>query len=121
MLIENKPQNEKQPQKRQTCGICHLYVKPNERYPNYLCAKCISLATDKAGKPIEFYNITHDGKGCQGKYIETGKLYRTTICFIKGIKCLAEAAYFGGIVIRPSKEKQDKPKSQTDLIPVQNT
>lgn len=94
---------EKEHAKQQHCATCNRYVKYYEQYANYVCKKCVELATDKAGKSLEFFNITLDGHGCQGKYIETGKLYRSTTCFIKGIKCFADEAYFGGVVIRPVK------------------
>lgn len=87
--------------KQQHCPTCNRYVKYDERYPNYICVKCIDLAADKDGKAIVFYNITQDGHGCQGKYIASEKLYRSSFCYIKGIKCKAQEAYLGGIVIRP--------------------
>jgi hypothetical protein len=62
----------------------------------------MNLATDKSGKGVAFYNITGDGHGCQGRYQESGKLYRGNVCFVRGVKCYAEEAYMGGIVIRPS-------------------
>ncbi|MEO3405879.1 hypothetical protein AAFN85_18350 [Mucilaginibacter sp. CAU 1740] len=93
----------KEHKKQQHCPTCNRYIKHNERYPDYVCNKCMDVIADKAGSPVMFYNITNDGHGCQGKYIEDGKLYRSSRCFIKGVKCFAGEAYFGGIVIRPQK------------------
>lgn len=97
----------KEHRKQQHCPTCNTYVKYNERYPNYVCNKCISLATDKSSNQIAFYNITNSGHGCQGQYLADGKLYRGIICYIKGIKCFAEEAYMGGIVIRPFKRNRN--------------
>ncbi|HTK19196.1 MAG TPA: hypothetical protein VL442_06780 [Mucilaginibacter sp.] len=98
---------------QQHCPICNRYKKYSERYPEYVCEKCIKLATDKTGTSIGFYNITYDGHGCQGRYIESGKLYRGTTCYIKGIKCYAEEAYLGGIIIRPSGSRKSKSEEPT--------
>ena len=91
----------KEHKQQQHCPTCNRYKKYSSRYPDYVCEKCVALASDKSGKPIVFYNITNDGHGCQGRYLEGGKLYRGNKCFIKDIKCYAEEAYMGGIIIRP--------------------
>jgi hypothetical protein len=67
---------------------------------------------DISGKPIEFVNITEAGTGIQGKYIEIGKLYRSPICFIKGIKCKAVEAEQGLIVICPVEPSKRKRKAK---------
>ena len=54
--------------KHQYCPTCNRYVKINENYQNYICGKCVTIAADKAGKLISFYNITEAGNGLQGKY-----------------------------------------------------
>jgi hypothetical protein len=98
----------KEHKQQQHCPTCNRYKQFSSRYPDYVCEKCIKLATDKAGQGVGFYNITIDGHGCQGRYLETGKLYRGNSCFIKGIKCYADEAYMGGIVIRPIKFRKNK-------------
>ncbi len=100
----------KESSKQQHCPTCNRYVKYNERYPNFVCIKCIAQATDKDDKKIAFYNITEDGHGCQGKYVDSEKLYRSPFCFIKGIKCKAEEAYMGGIVVMPVDVNKPKVK-----------
>ncbi|HVW96018.1 MAG TPA: hypothetical protein VHA56_08625 [Mucilaginibacter sp.] len=105
MTKKYKTNHAKEHKKQQHCPICNRYKAYSERYPDYVCRKCVELATDKDGKQVAFYNITIDGHGCQGKYVTGGKLYRGTTCFIKEIKCFADEAYFGGIVIRPFKRK----------------
>ncbi|HTI60385.1 hypothetical protein [Mucilaginibacter sp.] len=109
------PQN-KEHAKQQHCPTCIRYVKYNERYRDYVCDKCIKQAVDKDGNSIAFFNITESGHGVQGKYMEGEKLYRSTLCIIKGVKCNAEEAYFGGIVIRPvKKEKGSKTPSAKEV------
>jgi len=104
----------KEHKQQQHCPTCNRYKKFSERYPDQVCDKCTKLATDKAGKPIAFYNITNDGHGCQGKYIDGGTLYRGNVCYIRGIKCNADEAYIGGIIIRPIG-RVAKPKAEPKL------
>jgi hypothetical protein len=86
---------------RQFCPTCKRYVKVSSRYPNYVCSKCISLATDKSGKAVEFCNTELSGHGCIGRYKDSGKDYTFKTCYIKGIKCKADEAYTVGIVLIP--------------------
>lgn len=86
-LKEHKNQNH--------CPTCNRYIKFIEGQPPYICVKCVALATDKEGKAVIFKTITETGIGTQGIYRDTGKLYRTNICYIKGIKCRVEDANIG--------------------------
>ena len=86
---------------KQHCPICSNEVIPMSRYSNYICDKCIKEATDGEGRKVVFGNTNVLGHGCQGKYRATDEEYETNICFIKGMKCKAQEAYFGGIVIQP--------------------
>lgn len=106
MTKKYKTNHANEHKKQQHCVTCNRYVAHHERYPDYVCKKCVELAKDKSGNPVAFYNITASGHGCQGKYSVDGKLYRGNICYIKDIKCFAEEAYFGGIVIRPFKRNR---------------
>jgi hypothetical protein len=90
----------KEHSKQQHCPTCNRYVKYHPTLSNYVCARCVVLATDKAGQLIAFYHITEAGNGLQGKYIQSGKLYRSLFCFIKGIKSKAEG-YEQNIIIKP--------------------
>lgn len=98
------PKTSKEHAKQQHCPTCTRYVKYNEQCKDYLCAKCVSQAADKDGKLISFHTITNDGNGIQGKYKDTDKLYRSTICIIRGIKCNAEQSTSGEIIIRLVKK-----------------
>ena len=71
-----------------------------ERYPRYVCSKCASLTSDDKGNKVAFFNEELSG-GIKGVYTDTNEQYPETICFINGIKCRADEARFGGIVIQP--------------------
>ena len=90
---------ERQKPKHQHCPSCKRYVHVSTRYPNYACRKCVDKAVDSKGRRVAFYNITMDGHGCQGRFVDTEKFVRSNICYIKGIKFRAEEAYMGGIVL----------------------
>lgn len=87
----------------QHCPICKQVVNFSSRYPDYICADCLILACDDKEKAVLFYNSSTSGHGCKGIYRLANLEYKSNLCFIKGIRCKAEEAYFGGIVIRPYK------------------
>lgn len=87
----------------QYCPICDETVTPSSRYRNYVCEDCTEKAVDSEGRTVTFGNTSLLGHGCQGMYKETGERYDSNICFIDGIKCKAEEAYFGGVVIQPAE------------------
>ncbi len=80
------------------CPICHVELELHSRYPNYVCGKCRSKATDKDGRLLSFSNIDFSG-GFQARYNDTQEIYNSHICYINGIECYANEARFGGIVI----------------------
>lgn len=86
------------PTTTQKCPVCGRKVSLNPRYPRYLCRVCASQPTDEAGRRLEFHN-TDIGGGFEARYADTGKVRRSHICFVKGTRCWADEAYFGGIVI----------------------
>lgn len=96
--------------KHQHCPTCNRYVKFNNSHSNYVCRKCVIKATDQDGKNLSFYSITEDGNGIQGMYTESGNLYRSPFCFIKGVKCRAIETTLYGILILPFKPRKRKPK-----------
>lgn len=73
-------------------------MEPNARYPRYLCRECASGASDKSGKKLEFGNTDLSG-GFEAVYADTGKKYQSHECFVKGMRCWADEARFGGVVI----------------------
>jgi len=83
----------------QRCPICSTEVAYSERYPEYLCESCAAKAVDENGRPLEFSNVSLSG-GFIAYYADTKEEYGQHICYIDGIKCRADEARFGGIVIQ---------------------
>jgi hypothetical protein len=92
----------------QSCPICATTVRPNPRYPNYLCGHCASKAVDAKGRPLSFYNASMSG-GLEAKFTDDGspaeEVTRTQIVFVNGRKCFADEARFGGIVLEAIPEQ----------------
>lgn len=86
------------------CGAYGIFHATNE----VLSKKGAVLITDKDGNQIRFHPITETKKGIQGIYTISGKLYRSTVCFIKGVKCKAEEISLGNIIIRPVSLSKSK-------------
>ena len=85
----------------QFCPACKCSVVVSSRYPDYICRDCVLLATDEEGKALEFFNSDIFGHGCVGNYKDSEEVYGFNTCYIKGMKCEANEAYMGGIVITP--------------------
>jgi len=83
----------------QQCPICSKPEEPSTRYPRHVCHECSSKATSLDGRALLFYN-DHIWAGFGAKYADNGELYASHECYINGIKCYAEEAYLGGIVIQ---------------------
>jgi len=81
-----------------SCPICHAELSPNPRYPNYVCRDCAGKAVSADGRRLEFYNVSLSG-GFQAVYSDTKEVHNSHECFIEGVKCRADEARFGGIVI----------------------
>ena len=45
----------------QACPICGSPVPPSPRYPRQLCRACAQGATDAAGRPLRFQNVSVSG------------------------------------------------------------
>jgi hypothetical protein len=87
----------------QLCPICRQEVKYNSRYPKYVCAICKDTTTDENGRKVIFYSsdLNEDvlTDELAGIYEHTKEKYSSNICYIRGAKCHARIARFGGIVI----------------------
>jgi hypothetical protein len=81
------------------CPTCSTALEVNERYPNYVCPECAALASDLLGRKLEFYNLSVGG-GYGAAYVNTNEEYPSHECFINGIRCWADEAKFGGIIIQ---------------------
>ncbi len=86
----------------QTCPICNITLEPSSRYPKYVCSNCRKKATDINGRKLLFYNISLSG-GYIAYYADSNdkEEYESHDCYIDTIKCRADEAYLGGIVIQP--------------------
>lgn len=84
---------------QQSCPICGASLEPAPRYPLCVCQTCAARATDEQGARVEFFNTQLSG-GLEGRYVQTGLPYAQTVCFIGAVRCRAEEARFGGIVIQ---------------------
>lgn len=88
----------------QECPICGIAVAHAERYPRYVCNSCYLKASDEDGRSLSFSNVSLSG-GFRAIYADTREERDSHICYIDGIKCWADEAYFGGIVIQPYGEE----------------
>ena len=84
---------------QQTCPICSRPVARSERYPRYVCQTCAARAKSRDGRPLAFYNEGLSG-GFVERYADDDTPYEGYECFIDGIRCHADEARFGGIVIQ---------------------
>ncbi len=87
---------------KQFCPICNVqlgFFSP--RYPKAICEKCSENLKDSDG-----FNVTHYNTGISGGFKSVHDINGTNvekddhICFCNGVKCYADEARFGGIVIQ---------------------
>lgn len=83
----------------QFCPICKTAVEPNVRYKDYVCFDCCAKAVDETGRKLGFGNESFSG-GFAAWYADTNETRDSNLCFIDGVKCWADEAHMGGIVIR---------------------
>lgn len=82
------------------CPICDKNMFTFERYPKMICNECIELAVNKNGESIKFYNVDITGGFISMVNDVKGEEHE---CFINNIKCRADEARFGGIVVELSE------------------
>lgn len=87
----------------QRCPLCDQPVRAVPRYPRYVCRACAAKARSADGRPLFFFNRDWSG-GVLGRYLDSGEVYDDVICYIDGVKCMAEEARFGGVVIQPAAD-----------------
>jgi hypothetical protein len=85
------------------CPICTRPTNRSERYPRTICGSCVqSVIKDEDGHTVTFENIDLSG-GFQSLHVGEGNQIikkEEHVCFVNGIKCWADEARFGGIVIQ---------------------
>jgi len=64
----------------------------------------VGKAVDESGRSLKFFNTTPTG-GFGAAYTDTGEPRESHVCFINGVQCRADEAYFGGVVVRPAAAK----------------
>ena len=84
---------------KQLCATCSIQVRPNPRYSRLVCRDCAKKMVAANGRPVEFFNRDLGG-GFVGRYADTRRPYRSHECFIDGVRCYADEARYGGIVIQ---------------------
>ena len=97
--------------REQYCPICGEEVMPLSRYPDYVCDACESRITDLQGRKVAFYNASISGGLIARRFnpetnkfdIEDKELEKNPVVLIDGIRCYADEAHFGGIVVRKEK------------------
>ncbi|MEV4706712.1 hypothetical protein [Actinoplanes sp. NPDC049316] len=89
----------------QRCPICRTEVRTNPRYPDHLCQDCATRAIAADGRPLKFFNTSATG-GFEAIYADDNTpaeaVTRDHVVFVDGVRCVANEARFGGIVIRPA-------------------
>ena len=98
----------------QYCPICCISVQPSERYPHCLCEECAARAVDVTGRALAFFNLSFSG-GYGAQFADTKEAYDSHICYIDGVKCYADEAHFGGIVIQPVEKLKGQPGWENKL------
>ena len=91
------------------CSICSKKMYKLERYPLSICNRCSSKdnVIDANGYHVDFNN-TDAGGGFVSLHTINDTIVQKEehICFVNGIKCYADEARFGGIVIQVYEEKE---------------
>ena len=80
------------------CPICGISGPPDPRYPRCICPECGHRATDENGRGLQFTNESVSG-GFIATYRDTGEVRDNHICFVDGIRCWADEAHMGGIIV----------------------
>jgi recombinational DNA repair protein (RecF pathway) len=86
----------------QSCPICGAPVAPVARYPRCVCVTCAAKAVARDGRLLRFFNLSVSG-GFGAEYAENHEPYNSHVCYIDGVKCLADEAHMGGIVIQTAR------------------
>ncbi|MBN1813956.1 MAG: hypothetical protein JXA14_19120 [Anaerolineae bacterium] len=81
------------------CPICGGRMSANPRYPRQVCGTCVGRACDEDGRPLRFYNTSLSG-GFVARYVDDGADRESHECIIDGVRCWADEAHMGGIVVQ---------------------
>lgn len=78
-------------------------MPPDPRYPDQVCRACVRRACDEEGRPLQFYNVSLSG-GFVARYADSGRERHSHVCYIDGVKCRADEARLGGMVVQVAAE-----------------
>ena len=81
------------------CPICGRSTPASLRYPRAVCIACLKTAESPDGRALRFSNTSFSG-GYAAYFVDSGERYESHECFIQGIRCNADEAHMGGIVIQ---------------------
>jgi hypothetical protein len=91
-----------------TCPICGAEQPALPRYPDYLCRQCVSRASTEDGRLLVLVNTSLAG-GFAARYADTEELCEevtiTHIVYVDGVRCWADEARLGGIVVQPRPDE----------------
>jgi hypothetical protein len=69
-----------------------------------VCNTCAETPKSLDGRKLIFFNLSISG-GFGAKFVDSGEEYSSHECYIGDIKCYADEARFGGIVIQVDDDK----------------
>ena len=80
------------------CPICAKVGEASPRYPRYICVECARRAVDENGRQLRFSNVAVSG-GFEARYADDGEIRDSHVCYVDGVRCIADEAHMGGIVV----------------------
>jgi hypothetical protein len=78
-------------------------VDADVRHPRRVCETCVGRARDEDGRPLRFFNKEFSG-GFVARLADGSMERDSHECVIDGVRCWADEAYFGGIVVEVAAE-----------------
>jgi len=78
-------------------------VDADVRHPRRVCTTCVERACDEEGRPLRFFNTGFSG-GFVARLADGGMERESHECVIDGVRCWADEAYLGGIVVEVAAE-----------------
>ena len=85
------------------CPLCGGRMDADVRHARRVCNSCVERACDEEGRPLRFFNTGLSG-GFVARLADGGANRESHECFIDGVRCWADEAYLGGIVVEVAAE-----------------
>lgn len=80
------------------CPICGRAGEYSPRYPHCVCVQCAHRAVDEHGRRLKFSNVAFSG-GFEARYVDNDEIRDSHVCYVDGVRCFADEAHMGGIVV----------------------